>query len=496
MKVGNTIALMVPEKHNFVDKTLGIKHSRQDTAFIFRSALHPLISEGEKIMEGEFCFQCRTPTSSRCAKCGIALYCSKSCQDKHELHRGLCPQMTVLRNLLHMDFAAPPVAALQTCATLACRSACALPRPCPCCGFQDKELGNSDECPGRGLLNHLDYPPAACLPRKSDASQQFYYTPEGVPRRHWALVAEVTQALPDMIVAETKFGEEVCLKTNGSLNTSVWKHGNCIIAFYALLADSKTDEMPELKIQFDEMQALQIQTREGLRELLAAEAEVLAKVPTTTTDARKAWEKGVPSPMTFGKNLLSNLHVHDETVVTYLAYLQVMDCFRDYCSGPWDCHRLTVPWAARSSAAPFQDSVDSVDSAGPTCATREKEVNTQGMEAEKPETCEHLDSPPSPPTPEQEGTLKPRHNRTYTKAEVFADLQALLADYPSGLASSKLPEAFQSRYSRPLKPKAFGFNSWRMWDSETSRHMPCIAAVAPGLQRMRSCGILTYSTGL
>ena len=32
------------------------------------------------------------------------------------------------------------------------------------CGFRGAELANSGECTNRGLRNHIDFPPAACLP--------------------------------------------------------------------------------------------------------------------------------------------------------------------------------------------------------------------------------------------------------------------------------------------------------------------------------------------
>ena len=230
IKKGNVIALMNPEAHYFMDGTTGIRLEAPDSAFVFRSSLSHLMEEGRKILKGQFCFQCGNPAKESCNKCSVARYCSPTCQLKHWQggHKELCSQMLVLRNLLDADLSAPPIQQYHSFRSLASTLSTEdevglgdLPRPC-CCGFQDKELSNSEECLAIGLENHVDYPPASCLPGSEDPSQQFYYTADGVPQRHWAIIAEVDEVAQDRLLVETRFGEQVHVIASSGWDKSRW----------------------------------------------------------------------------------------------------------------------------------------------------------------------------------------------------------------------------------------------------------------------------------
>ena len=227
IKPGNVLAIMAPERHRFSDGTIGIRLESADAVFAFRSGLSPLMAEGAKILNGERCFECGKPALEKCKNCNIAKYCSVECAVKHrrEVHEDLCSQMPMLRSLLQADFSIPPQKHFHGFTELA-SAVGALPRPC-FCGFHDKELSNSEECELWGLGNHVDYPPAACLPWTGDSSQQFYYSVNGTPRRHWALVAEVDEVRRDGLRAETQFGEQVHLTGDSGWEASVWKPGHC-----------------------------------------------------------------------------------------------------------------------------------------------------------------------------------------------------------------------------------------------------------------------------
>ena len=86
-----------------------------------------------------------------------------------------------------------------------------LPRQCRC----GDTFARS--CPGKGLYNHRNFPPFACLP-DMDSIDEDYYSYDStsfmyVPSRHWVLVGEIVEDLSDFIrhrvLLETLYGEEV-----------------------------------------------------------------------------------------------------------------------------------------------------------------------------------------------------------------------------------------------------------------------------------------------
>ena len=95
--------------------------------------------------------------------------------------------------------------------------------------FRGAELANSGECTNRGLRNHIDFPPAACLPCDPsqdaidlDAVSQYYFAPgAAVPFRHWALAAQIESCEGDGLVARTAFDELVRADVTGQAEGSV-----------------------------------------------------------------------------------------------------------------------------------------------------------------------------------------------------------------------------------------------------------------------------------
>lgn len=236
---GHTLAVVCAERHVFLDGTDGVRQESADTAYIFRARLGDLMVESARVAAGKRCFHCGGEAAKQCAKCGLAHYCTKECQVKHwsAVHGSLCPQMVVLHNLVHAEFAESPCRhpigftgfARQTAHDVHRRGG-HLPRPCGC-GFQGTELGHGDECSRPGLGNHLDFPPACCLPQRGSVSERFYYDESGSPSRHWAVVAEVREVSTSALEARTIFGETLCITSDGA-----WRdveRGHCILGLYA-----------------------------------------------------------------------------------------------------------------------------------------------------------------------------------------------------------------------------------------------------------------------
>ena len=92
-KLGNTLAILYPEKKTFLDMSEGIREENLDACFIFNSSLKNVQDEAQKMLknadreananenEHSECFNCgvKAEKLSRCSVCKIANYCSKVC---------------------------------------------------------------------------------------------------------------------------------------------------------------------------------------------------------------------------------------------------------------------------------------------------------------------------------------------------------------------------------------------------------------------------------
>ncbi|CAE8646609.1 unnamed protein product [Polarella glacialis] len=427
MKVGNTLAFMCPEMHSFMDGTVGIRQENPDTAYIFRAGLGQLVAEGDKILANpQRCYGCGAAASKKCFRCGVAIYCGKPCQLQHwhSAHKHLCTQMTVFRNLLSLDFSRKPGGNLADFCELArparnsvshSISACQLPRPC-FCGFQHLELANSDDCPMTGFENHLDFPPAACLPQagggsEDKTSRQFFYDADDAPFRHWAIVAEVLAVNRDVLKATTKFGEQIQLIVNGNWDTSVVKPGHCIVGLYAVCKG--TGEHGEVIVALEHQRHIHFRTKTGLRGLLNAEAHVYhlfandSKAPggPATPIVRPEFEGFEDLPQADGQTLKK------------LFARQALGGF-SFCEGHpgmWDSGGL-------------------ISGGG--------QSNTENVGRDPGDQCSQSDA-------------------GNALAKVAADLRAILVDHPQGLRGGLLPSAFEACHGRRLDPKALGFKSLR-----------------------------------
>mmetsp|Transcript_42285 Transcript_42285/g.133399 ORF Transcript_42285/g.133399 Transcript_42285/m.133399 type:complete len:1507 (+) Transcript_42285:67-4587(+) len=113
------------------------------------------------------------------------------------------------------------------------------------CGFKATELANSSDCPSRGLRNHIDFPPASCLPCdcKQDsldleAVAQYYFVPgTAEPFRHWALVAQIESIdVNGEVVAKTAFDEQIRFRVVEPAEKSVSAAaGRTIVILYPTL---------------------------------------------------------------------------------------------------------------------------------------------------------------------------------------------------------------------------------------------------------------------
>eukprot|EP00930_Biecheleria_cincta_P085504 TRINITY_DN74896_c0_g1_i1.p1 TRINITY_DN74896_c0_g1~~TRINITY_DN74896_c0_g1_i1.p1 ORF type:complete len:1030 (+),score=143.36 TRINITY_DN74896_c0_g1_i1:207-3092(+) len=114
---------------------------------------------------------------------------------------------------------------------------------CCSCGLQSLELANSSDCTLKGLCNHIDFPPAACLPidpahdnTDENAMSQYYYDSEG-PFRHWALIVEVQDVLqPCTIMGKTRYGECVRVEISGALQAMDLAPRRTMLCLYAKLS--------------------------------------------------------------------------------------------------------------------------------------------------------------------------------------------------------------------------------------------------------------------
>ena len=140
--IGHTILIMYAEKHDFRDMSTGVRQEAGDSVVIFTCSMQILIKTFGYMMASSICFQCEAnpsiptqnapsenkenpvssdlssyvdhdsqPTSAslslkKCSRCGVALYCDKSCQTQHwkEIHKNLCSSMKYLQLLRELDF--------------------------------------------------------------------------------------------------------------------------------------------------------------------------------------------------------------------------------------------------------------------------------------------------------------------------------------------------------------------------------------------------------
>jgi hypothetical protein len=100
VKVGHTFALLNAEKKTFLDLTEGVRMEYLDTCWAFQASLNEVMEEAERLLNAADnkaqkvpanCFTCKKPTSSCCAKCGLAYFCSRECQAfAWPKHKRLC----------------------------------------------------------------------------------------------------------------------------------------------------------------------------------------------------------------------------------------------------------------------------------------------------------------------------------------------------------------------------------------------------------------------
>ncbi|CAF0780780.1 unnamed protein product [Brachionus calyciflorus] len=112
LKKGHTLAILYAERKTFLDLSEGIRQEALETCYVFKTGLKNLEEEASKVLDlkdlnfkksPEKCFSCGVEKESllRCAKCKLAVYCSKECQVKswQSVHKNLCSQMDVLLRL-------------------------------------------------------------------------------------------------------------------------------------------------------------------------------------------------------------------------------------------------------------------------------------------------------------------------------------------------------------------------------------------------------------
>jgi hypothetical protein len=115
LKPGNTLAIMYPEKKQFLDGTEGIREESLDSCYIFNSSLKNVQDEAQRLMhaadveanvnvkESPECFGCglKKEKLMQCSACKHASYCSKECQVKawKDGHKYLCKQSEMLLRL-------------------------------------------------------------------------------------------------------------------------------------------------------------------------------------------------------------------------------------------------------------------------------------------------------------------------------------------------------------------------------------------------------------
>ncbi|CAF1129670.1 unnamed protein product [Adineta steineri] len=151
--VGHTILIMYAEKHDFADMSTGVRQEEGDLVVIFKCSMQTLIKTFGSMMASPACFQCEAKQSSptqnsllekkenlisgdlsshvnqdsqpmsassslkKCARCGIAWYCSKVCQTQHwkDNHKKLCSSMKYLQLLRELDFTSSSVISKKDC---------------------------------------------------------------------------------------------------------------------------------------------------------------------------------------------------------------------------------------------------------------------------------------------------------------------------------------------------------------------------------------------
>ncbi|CAF1681317.1 unnamed protein product [Rotaria magnacalcarata] len=140
--IGHTMLIMYPEKHDFLDMSIGIRQEFGDLVVIFKCPMQTMIKTFGSMMAPEACFQCGAKPSSttedssssqtenpvsvdlsshidqdsqttsanlslkKCSRCRTALYCNKLCQTQHweDGHKKLCSSMKYLELLRKLDF--------------------------------------------------------------------------------------------------------------------------------------------------------------------------------------------------------------------------------------------------------------------------------------------------------------------------------------------------------------------------------------------------------
>eukprot|EP00397_Hematodinium_sp_SG-2012_P057228 GEMP01071326.1.p1 GENE.GEMP01071326.1~~GEMP01071326.1.p1 ORF type:complete len:251 (+),score=45.52 GEMP01071326.1:83-835(+) len=101
ISVGNTLAILYAERHQFLDGSVGIRQETVNNVYVFRASLPTLIEESAARATNA-CFQCgKTGNLLTCAQCRISRYCTKECQRNHwkKTHKKLCKQMKALEML-------------------------------------------------------------------------------------------------------------------------------------------------------------------------------------------------------------------------------------------------------------------------------------------------------------------------------------------------------------------------------------------------------------
>jgi len=111
LKVGNTMCIMYPERHIFLDLQDGIRQESPDHVMVFPASLEAVAAAVENISEENgalSCFVCgesdKKPLS--CGRCKVVFYCGKACQTHHWKtdHKALCNHASKLQKLAHLDW--------------------------------------------------------------------------------------------------------------------------------------------------------------------------------------------------------------------------------------------------------------------------------------------------------------------------------------------------------------------------------------------------------
>jgi hypothetical protein len=111
---GNTIAILYPEQHNFMDGTIGFRIEDATRVQFFPCTLERLLALGDRILTSvsqsdgaRTCYKCNTTATQRCSGCRVTWYCGKDCQVgdwSNGGHKKECKLLNQVATLMRQDW--------------------------------------------------------------------------------------------------------------------------------------------------------------------------------------------------------------------------------------------------------------------------------------------------------------------------------------------------------------------------------------------------------